>query len=322
MTRPATSSLFLFVGATLALPIATSQEAAAQQAFVAGSPLGVTVDGQFQPMSANVKVFGGVVSAESCSYHPTRELIMVINRGVAQNEVPNDAYVSLLNRDGSVNVARWIGVNRNGLTLNQPLGSTVHGGHLYVADRDGGTSQADPSVSVLRWFDLETGAPAGEVRIEDSLGFNDIAVAADGTIYGTDTGTGRIYQINPSGSWSVLLTGPPLSSPNGIAIDNDGNLVVVNMGDTNVVTLTRTGAVVRTEQAMQVGSDGIEIMPDGTKYVSSVRQGGVSRIRPGQPAELIASNIPSAASMCYDVGGNQLVIPLNATNAVAFVPLN
>jgi hypothetical protein len=50
-------------------------------------------------------------------------------------------------------------------------------------------------------------------------------------------------------------------------------------------------------------------MPDGTKYVSSVTPGGVSRIRPGQPAELIAQNIPNAASMCYDAGANQLVIP-------------
>ena len=62
-------------------------------------------------------------------------------------------------------------------------------------------------------------------------------------------------------------------------------------------------------------------MPDGTKYVSSVQNGGVSRIRPGQPAELIAQNIPSAASMCYDAGANQLVIPMNANNALAFIPL-
>jgi len=55
--------------------------------------------------------------------------------------------------------------------------------------------------------------------------------------------------------------------------------------------------------------------------VSSVLNGGVSRIRPGQPAELIARNIPNAASMCYDAGGNQLVIPMNPNNGLAFVPL-
>jgi hypothetical protein len=78
----------------------------------------------------------------------------------------------------------------------------------------------------------------------------------------------------------------------------------------------------RTEEAAQPGSDGLVIMPDGIKYVSSVRQGGVSRLRPGVPAELIARNIPSAASMCYDAGANQLVIPMNPHNGLAFVPLD
>jgi hypothetical protein len=34
--------------------------------------------------------------------------------------------------------------------------------------------------------------------------------------------------------------------------------------------------------------------------VSSVRFGSVSRIRPGEEAEVIAVGIPSAASMCFD----------------------
>jgi hypothetical protein len=50
--------------------------------------------------------------------------------------------------------------------------------------------------------------------------------------------------------------------------------------------------------------------------------GGVSRIRPGKPAELIARNIPSAASMCYDSGAKQLVIPMNANNALAFIKID
>ena len=37
-----------------------------------------------------------------------------------------------------------------------------------------------------------------------------------------------------------------------------------------------------------------------TEYVGSVRQGTVSRIRPGQPPDIVAAGIPSAASMAYD----------------------
>jgi hypothetical protein len=31
--------------------------------------------------------------------------------------------------------------------------------------------------------------------------------------------------------------------------------------------------------------------------------------------------IPNPASMCYDAGANQLVIPMNPNNGLAFVPL-
>lgn len=296
-------------------------------AFEAGKPLGVVNEGIYQAMSSNVKVYGGVVSAESCSYDASRNLIVVPNRGAEQNQAPNDGFVSLLNADGSVHTARWIGATRNGLVLNQPFGSDIQGGKLYLADSDGGTADGAARVSVIRMFDMATGAPAGEIRVPDSPWFNDIAVAADGTIYASQTGTPdgktpmRIYKISADGKASVLIEGAPLSLPNGVAIDTKGNVVVVNLGNPAVMTFSADGKLLGTEQAAQGGNDGLVIMPDGTKYVSSVRMGGVSRIRPGQPAELIASGIPSAASMCFDSKARQLVIPLNPNNALAFIKL-
>jgi hypothetical protein len=62
-------------------------------------------------------------------------------------------------------------------------------------------------------------------------------------------------------------------------------------------------------------------LPDGTKFVSSVRFGSVSQIRPGQPAEVIAAGIPSAASMGYDPKQKRLIIPMNNNNALAFIKL-
>jgi outer membrane protein assembly factor BamB len=320
---------------------ATSAGAQAPQPgpFTVGNPLGLPIDptvgGSFRPMSSNVKVYGAIFSAESCSYDAVRNLIVVPNRSVGQNVQDNNAWISLINHDGSVHTARWIGLNRNELILNEPLGSDIVNGVLYLADRDGGLRtvvvsgtelQAGPNtpqVSVVRRFDMATGRPMGEVRVETSTGFNDIEVAEDGTIYGTVSGAqGHVYRITPAGESSVFIpTGAPLASPNGVAFDPAGNIVIVNSGDDGVLTYDRTGRLVLTERAAQPGSDGIVVMADGTKYVSSVQKGGVSRIRPGQPAELIAENIPNAASMCYDSGANQLVIPMNANNALAFVPL-
>lgn len=76
------------------------------------------------------------------------------------------------------------------LVLNEPSGSDIANGMFYVSDRDGGTSAGEPLVAVIRWFDMTTGAPAGEVRVPRSTGFNDIEVTDAGTIYATQTGTG------------------------------------------------------------------------------------------------------------------------------------
>jgi len=337
----------LFLGAAALAGVIPSQShgqqpAPAPRPFYVGNPLGLPVEpttaGTFEGISSNVKVYGAIYSAESCSYDAGRGLIVVPNRGVPQNVQTNNAWISFINHDGSVNTARWIGIqspaDRANLTpalvLNEPYGSDIVNGFLYVADRDRGTTPNDTSVAVIRKFDVKTGAPAGESPVTGVDWINDIAVTRDGTVYGSRSGargpnadpnTWQIWKVTLDGKASVFIQGAPLNVPNGVAIDQQGNIVVVNTGDDAVLTFSGAGQVLKTEKAGQPGSDGIVIMPDGTKYVSSVVNGGVSRIRPGKPAELIARNIPSAASMCYDSGAKQLVIPMNANNALAFIKI-
>ena len=341
--------LTLLVG-TAALAIAlparqavAQQPAATPRPYFVGNALGLPVepgaDGKFEGVSSNVKMYGAIYSAESCSYDAERGVIVVPNRGVPQNVQTNNAWISFINHDGSVHTPRWVGIqnapDRANLTpllvLNEPLGSDIQNGVLYLNDRDGGTSPTDPPIAVIRKFDLRTGKPAGEIRVDKSPTFNDLEVASDGTIYATNTGdrsatpdasTWQVWKIAPDGTASIFVQGRPLFQPNGIAFDPQDNIVVVNIGDNAVLTFSREGKLLKTETAVQAGNDGLVIMPDGTKYVSSVINGGVSRIRPGKSAELIARNIPSAASMCYDAGAKQLVIPMNANNGLAFIRID
>src|SRR5688572_10880482 len=301
-----------------------------------GMPINPAADGKFEPMSDNVKVYGSVYSAESCSYDPDRKVIVVPNRGVGQNVRTNDAWITFLDHDGSVHTSRWVGVQNPGaqrdnmkpaLLFNEPLGRDIVNGVLWLADRDGGTTPTEPTVSVIRSFDMKTGLPGRSVPVAKSTGFNDIEVADDGTIYATQTGNAKdpaswqVWKITPDGTPSIFVQGAPLLQPNGVAFDNQGNVVVVNIGTDDVITFNKEGKVILTEKAAQSGNDGIVVMRDGTKYVSSVVNGGVSRMRPKRPAELIARNIPNPASMCYDADANQLVIPMNANNALAFIRL-
>jgi SMP-30/gluconolaconase/LRE-like protein len=320
-----------------------AQQPPAPQPFVVGNRLGVPIipaaDATFEAISSNVKVYGAIYSAESCSYDTGRGVIVVPNRGVPQTVQTNNAWVSLINHDGSVHTARWIGVQSPAdrgslmppLVLNEPYGSDIANGMLFVADRDGSTTATEPGVAVIRRFSMQTGVPTGETRVERATWLNDIEVADDGTVYATQTGdrgdnpdpaTWQVLKITPDGRVSLFVQGAPLRQPNGIAFDPQGNIVVVNVGNPEVLTFSPAGQLLKTENAAQAGSDGLVIMPDGTKYVSSVVNGGISRIRPGKPAELIARNVPNAASMCYDAGANQLVIPMNPNNALAFVKLD
>lgn len=300
------------IAGTMALALSTWSHA---QDFSAGEPLGtVNEAGEPTPMSANVKVFGSFRFAESCTFDPERNLILAMNAGVPQNMQENDGYVSLINPDGSVHTAKWIGNSRDGLTLNQPLGSAVHDGVLYVADTD-----------TVRTFNLASGQPltSHSVAAAGANGLNGIAVAQDGTIYASNTrDPQRVYRITAEGEASVFVEGSPLMLPNGVAVDNDGNMVVVNVGNNHVMTFNTDGELINTEYAAESGNDGIIVTEDGTQYVSSVRYGSISRIVPGGDAEVIAVGIPSAASICYDSVQKQIVIPMNNNNALGFLPLD
>lgn len=282
------------------------------QEFRTGEPIGsVNESGVRVPMSNNVKVYGSFHFSESCTFDPDRNLILAMSNGERGGGTENDGYVSLINPDGSVHTPKWIGVTRDGLELHHPLGSAIRNGVLYTVD-----------TGHVRSFDLVTGRPIKSVPVPGSTRLNGIAVADDGTVYASNTrNPEQIIRVTAADEVSVFADGPPLSAPNGVAIDQDGNIVVVNVEDNAVITYNPQGDVVRIEHAVEGGNDGVVVLEDGTKYVSSVRYGSVSRIRPGEEAEIIASGIPSAASMCYDSVQHQLVIPLNSNFALAFVPL-
>jgi hypothetical protein len=308
------------IGAVLMLSFAlgctiTSEggEAPSQQGSTA-SGNGTFVAGEPLDLMPNTRVYGSFHFAESCSYDAVRDLYVAPSVGNRGEAFPNDGYVSLINPDGTVHTLKWIGVTRDGLTLNDPLGSDIVNGRFYVVD-----------ANVVRWFDMTTGAPVGSAEVPGATGFNDIEVAEDGTAYMSQTGAvdgtvpPRVYRLSPDGSSSVFVDGAPLSRPNGVAFDPQGNIVVVNIESADVLTFSPAGELLRTEQSLDPGNDGLVILPDGTKYVSSVRQGTIARIPPGGTAQLVASGIPSAASMCYDPTRERLIVPMNSWFALAFL---
>ncbi len=204
------SGIAALLTAGVALAQAPAQQPAAPQPYRVGTPLGATNEaGQAQTMSNNVKVYGSFHFAESCTFDPTRNVIVAMNAGNAQNLAQNDGFVSLINPDGSVHTSKWIGVTRDELTLNHPLGSAIQGNTLYTVDID-----------TIRTFDLASGKPGRAIKIDGATILNGIGVTTDGVIYTSNTREPeRIYRVQPNGVVSTFVEGAPLALPNGVAID-------------------------------------------------------------------------------------------------------
>ena len=70
-----TGAAMLLVGIAAGAMLAQQQPQGPQPFFVGnrlGLPINPAADGAFEPMSSNVKVYGAIYSAESCSYDDER----------------------------------------------------------------------------------------------------------------------------------------------------------------------------------------------------------------------------------------------------------
>ena len=80
MTRASVlvAPIALLAGAVLGASLV--RQAQQPQPYVVGNRLGLPVtpapDGRFAPISPDVKVYGAIYSAESCSYDPARGVIV------------------------------------------------------------------------------------------------------------------------------------------------------------------------------------------------------------------------------------------------------
>jgi len=97
-------------------------------------------------------------------------------------------------------------------------------------------------VSSIKGFSLSTG------QLEKSFDFpagkptacNDLAVAADGTLWATDTASGRIFTVAPNASAMTLFAeGQDLVGVDGIAFADDGTLYINNVRQNLVQRVNR-----------------------------------------------------------------------------------
>jgi hypothetical protein len=118
---------------------------------------------------------------------------------------------------GSTTVTEWIKPGTNGLNAVYGVYADEKFNTLWVCSNhyDDGTGVA-PAVKT---FDLKTGAPKGSYTLPGDVTFcNDIAVAANGTAYITDTRQGSLVMLKPGAKeLEVAAKDPLLAGADGLA---------------------------------------------------------------------------------------------------------
>lgn len=158
-----------------------------------------------------VAVLSGFDGPESVMYDPDQDVWFVSVFNGPSGERDGNAYVSRVRAgNGAVEELRFA-VGTEAHPFHAGRGMALQGDTLWVADAQG-----------IHGFHRETGDQLVFVDMRSLRpGFlNDIAVAPDGAVYVTDTGSSAVYRARP-GEPEVAAEGQDLGSPNGILWDED-----------------------------------------------------------------------------------------------------
>jgi sugar lactone lactonase YvrE len=124
---------------------------------------------------------------------------------------------------GSAQAELWIDATTAGLTNVLGVLADDHNRTLWVCSNATGGRGGAPVTgqTALRAFDLASRAPTGSWVFPGGGFCNDIAIAADGTAYATDTTGRRVLRLRPGGSALELwVADDRLNGLDGIAILN------------------------------------------------------------------------------------------------------
>ena len=185
-------------------------------------------------------------------------------------------------------------------------------GNVYVADA--GNNRV-----------LETtaaGATVASFTISASValsGPKGVVVDAFGNIYVADTGNNRIVVFQPNGIGSPLYQITGLSAPTELALDQAGDLFILNSGTSPAQVMEYTGATGLNAITLDAGVNpvGVAVDPAGDIFVEDSAGGNVL-VYPGglAPGNILLSSLTTPVGLAADVDANLFIADTANTGAV------
>ena len=228
---------------------------------------------------------------------------------------------------GAAQAEPWILASEHDLTRVLGVLADDETSILWVCQNASGGRDGAPAAgqSALRTFDLETGAAKGTYPFPPESGVcNDIAVAADGTAYVSESFRGRVHRLRPGATeLEVWATSEDFPVIDGLAVLADGSLYVNDFSSGGLFRIPvnadgSAGAIVPIETSMPLGRpDGLRTVGPRT-LLQAEQQGRLSELTiVGDRAEVrvVQEGLPRAAGVTL-VGDTALVL-VDLTRAVA-----
>lgn len=133
---------------------------------------------------------------------------------------------------------------------------------------------AGGKASVLRSYDLGSGALKTTVPLGDGTFCNDIATTADGTAYAADTAGGQVLKIAPGATTAeTFFKDAALASLDGLSFAPDGTLYLNGVSTNKLFRLTiadgKPGTLTELKLSQEIkGPDGMRFGDDGVLYLA------------------------------------------------------
>ncbi len=280
--------------------------------------VGVCAAPPLQP-AKRLAVVDGLAQPEAVVYDPAVDAYFVSDVNGTPGVKDGNGFISRIRGDGKLDSLHFIQSGRNGVTLNAPMGSRIHGDTLWVLD-----------VDVLRGFDVRSGAPLAVIDLAPmgALFLNDFTFGPEGHIYVTDmrlrvtpdgkltpTGPGRLYRIGRDRSVTVALESAALDSPDGIGWDPGAKrFIIAPFKAPATVQAWRVGEKEPRSVAEGKGRfDGVEVERDGSILITAWNDSSVSTLERNRLARRLGPLSMTLADVTLDERRRQVgVVSLEA----------
>jgi len=256
----------------------------------------------------------GLSTPESILYDHNNEVFYVSNVAGKPLDKDGNGFISLLNKDGSIQNLQWV------TALHAPKGLGLYNNILYVSDID-----------ELVAIDITSGKILNKYPAKGATFLNDVVVDKNGDVYVTDTfGGNNIFRLR-NGILKLWIHDTALDYPNGLYI-SEGNLYVASWGSPakDAATAPIPGAILKIDlESQEIESitaplgnlDGLIVTSSGM-LVSDWVGGKVHFVDKNDQAHEVLTLSEGTADIDYDAENGLLYIPRMKDDKVAAYKLD